>query len=423
LFLVVALCFIGFMFLGMPTAFAMLASSVIYILLTGQSVFVIVHRMLNAVNSFPLLAIPSFIMVGCLMNSTGITERIFRFAKTLVGHMSGGLAQVNIIASLIFSGTSGAALADVGGIGAVEMKAMTDAGYDKPFSASITIASATIGPIFPPSIPLVIFGAIAEVSIVDLLLGGIVPALLTVFFLMITTLFISKVKNYPKLPRRASLKEVGKEFLASLPAILSPVILILGLLSGVFSPTEAAAVTVLYVLFILKFVYKELTFKGFYAACKEALCTTAVIMLNVSGAAMLGWIMAVEQIPQQLSGYLLWSTDPHILLFLLNLLLLFVGCFMETTAALLLFTPILVPIMTSVGVDPVHLGLIVVYNLMIGLLTPPLGMSLYLASHIVEEPMENILKALVPYYVPLVLTLFIITYFPKLALFIPSLIH
>jgi len=415
--------FIVLMFIGVPVGFSMITSSLFYIVLTGQNVFVIVQRMVNSLNSFPLLAIPGFILVGNLMNSSGLTNKIFRFARDLVGHMHGGLAQVNIILSLIFSGTSGAALADIGGIGAMEMKAMTEAGYDKEFSASITIASATVGPIFPPSIPLVMYGALAEASIVGLLLGGIFPAFIFVILMMITTTIISRIKKYPRDSKRASLKKIARSFFQSLPAILTPIVLILGLVSGVFSPTEAAAVTIIYIILILFFVYKDITLRGFFNACKESVSTTSAILINVAGAALLGYIAAIEQLPQAITGYLLnYAQSPITALLILNGILLIAGCFLETIAALLLFTPIFVPVYQQLGFDPIHIGMVMVFNLMIGLLTPPMGMSLYMVSNIVGEKMERILKSLLPFYIPLFLTLLLITFVPSMVLFIPNLI-
>lgn len=416
--------FVTLLLWGMPIAFALAIPAIVYAVLSGSPWAMIAHTATYALDSFPLLAVPLFILVGNLMNASGITTRMFGFANTLVAHWRGGLAQVNILASLIFSGSSGAALADIGGIGAMEMRAMDDAGYPRPFSAGLTIASATVGPIFPPSIPLIIFGAVAEVSTVRLLLAGIVPALLTVVALMVLTRYLARRRSFPKGNRRATPRVMLRKFIDTAPALLTPIILIGGMLYGVFTATEAAAVTVIYILLIDIFIYRGFRFERVLAATASSVKTTCVIIIMVSAAALFARALALELVPQKTAALLLsLSANPYVLLLIVNVLVLIAGMFLETISAILLLTPLIVPVLTSVGVDPIHLGLIIVYNLMIGLLTPPMGMSIFLISNISKVPMEKIFKELIPYYIPMFLVLILLTYIPSLSLWIPSMIN
>ncbi len=419
----VIILFFAFALFGLPVAFSMGMASVIYLLTSGIPFTVLAHRLPNALNSFPLVAVPIFILAGNLMNTSGVSERLFGFARLLVGRRKGGLAHVNIIASLIFSGISGAALADIGGLGNIEIKAMKDQGYDPADAAAITAASATIGPIFPPSIPLVIFASVAEASGVKLLLGGIVPAIIITALLMVLVTILAHKYNYPQ-----DTELVTKErFLASLktsfPALLTPILLIGGLLSGWFSPTEVASVTVAYSLFLGFFVYKELNWKTLFSMAWDTALSTGKILIVVACASVFAWILTVEQIPAQLSSFLLGiSTNPVVLLLLVNVLLLCVGMVIDTIAAILIITPIIYPVMMSVGVDPVHLGIVVVLNLMIGLLTPPVGMSLYMVSLVAEQPVGRVIKKTVVYLIPLIIALLIVTLFPALTTSLPNLV-
>jgi len=420
--LLVILGFIALLLWGMPIAFALLIPSAIYILATGMPTMMLAHIPTFALDSFPLLAVPLFILVGNLMNSAGITTRIFDFANDLVSHWRGGLAQVNILASLVFSGSSGAALADIGGIGAMEVKAMREAGYPPKFAAALTVASATVGPIFPPSIPLIIYGAVAEVSAVRLLLSGILPALLTVAFLMVFTYALSVRRNYPRGMRKPQIRQVAASFWRALPALLTPVIMIGGMLLGIFTATEAAAVTVAYILLISVVAYRSFKWTQLITATISTVKTTSVVIVMVAAAAVFARILAFEQVPQETARALLSLSDnPIVLLLLVNVLVLLAGLFLETISAILLLVPLIVPPLLLVGVDPVHLGVIIVFNLMIGLLTPPMGMSLYLISDVAKVPVQDVLREVVPYYLPLVGALLFITFIPALSLWIPSL--
>ncbi len=416
--------FTGLFLIGCPVALAILIPSAIYIYLNELPIELLGQRMVYALDSFPLVAVPIFIFVGNLMNQSGITLRIYHFAQALVGRAPGGLAQVNIFGSLIFSGMSGAALADVGGLGKIEIKAMSEHGFSKPFAAALTVASATVGPIFPPSIPLIIYGSVTGVSVIQLLLAGILPALLCVALLMITVAILATRGNMPRAPRWSTPREMWDAFLPALPALLTPIIMVGGMLLGWFTPTEAASITVVYIFVISIVIYRELTWQHLLYAAHETIKSTAAILIIVSAAALFGWILAIEQIPQIFAAQLLsLSTDPLVLLLIVNIILLIAGMFLDSTTATLLIIPIIAKPLHMAGVDPVHLGIVAIFNLMIGLVTPPMGLSLFLISEIARVPMHAVLRALLPLYVPLVLTLAILTLVPEISLFIPKLIR
>lgn len=422
--LIVIGAFCLFFLLGWPVVLAILLPAVAYVLLEGIPIELIGQRMAYALDSFPLVAVPIFIFVGNLMNQAGITERIFRFADTLVGRVPGGLGQVNIFSSLIFSGMSGAALADVGGLGRIEVKAMTKRGFTPQFAGALTCASAVVGPIFPPSIPLIIYGSVTSVSIIQLLLAGIVPALICVFLLMLTVAVMSRWRNFPRAARWSTPREILRDLLPALPALLTPVLLVAGMLLGLFTPTEAAAVTVVYVLAISTLVYRTLTWAHLRYAAYETLKSTSAILVIVSAAAIFGWILAIEQVPQAFARQLLsLSTDPLVLLLIVNVVLLLVGMVLDSTTATLLVIPIIAGPLHLAGVDPVHLGIVAIFNLMLGLLTPPMGLALFLITDIAKVSMRAILRELLPFYIPLFGTLMLITFFPEISLWLPKMLR
>jgi tripartite ATP-independent transporter DctM subunit len=380
--------------------------------------------MTYALDSFPLVAVPVFIFVGSLMNQAGITSHIYKFAHTLGGRVPGGLAQVNVIGSLVFSGTSGAALADIGGLGRIEIRAMTRAGFSRAYSAAITGASAVVGPIFPPSIPLIIYGSVTSVSIVQLLVAGIFPALLYTTLLMTTVAFLAHKYNHPRSKRWPTLRELRETFVPALPALLTPLLLVGGMLQGLFTPTEAASITVGYIIFITITFYGGITWDRMRFALFDTIKTSSAVLVIVSAAAIFGWVMTVEQLPQMFTRTLLsLSTDPLMLLLIVNVLLLITGMFLDSTTATLLVAPLVTVPLTMAGVDPVHLGIIFVFNLMIGLLTPPLGLALFLLSDIAKVSMWSVLRATVPFYIPLFASLFIITIWPELTLWLPKMLR
>ncbi|MGW9332873.1 TRAP transporter large permease [Bosea sp. NPDC055594] len=420
----VVLAFMAFFILGFPVVVAIAVPALIYVLVAGFPIELIAQRMTYALDSFPLVAVPVFIFVGSLMNQSGITSDIFRFAHTLAGRVPGGLAQVNVLGSLIFSGTSGAALADIGGLGRIEVRAMVNVGFTRAYSAAITGASAVVGPIFPPSIPIIIYGSVTSVSIVQLLVAGIVPALLYVALLMGTVAWLAFRYNHPRAKAWPSLREVWRSFLPAAPALLTPVLLVGGMLLGVFTPTEAASVTVAYILLITMVFYGGISWARLRFALFDTVKSTSAVLIIVSAASLFGWILTIEQLPQTFTRTILsLSTEPMVLLLIVNLLLLVVGMFLDSTTATLLVAPLVSAPLVMAGVDPVHLGIIFIFNLMIGLLTPPMGLALFLLADIAKAPMPAIFKALMPFYVPLFLTLAIITLVPELSLWLPKMLR
>jgi tripartite ATP-independent transporter DctM subunit len=417
----VILAFLALFMLGFPVVIAIGAPCIVYILAKDLPIDLIAQRMLYALDSFPLVAVPVFLFVGSLMNSAGISRYIYKFADTAVGRLPGGLAQVNIFGSLIFAGMSGSALADIGGIGRIEIDAMRKKGFSPAFAAAVTSSSAIVGPIFPPSIPLIIYGTVTGVSVLQLLLGGILPGLLCVLMLMLMTGWLAVRRGYPRASRWPTFNEVWTDFKPAFPAVVAPIILIAGMLLGWFTPTEIAAVTVLYAVLISALFYRELTWRGLLDAAYETLRASTGILLIVAVAALFGWILSVEAVPQKLTGIMLSiSREPYMLLLIVNALLLIVGMFLDSTTAILVIAPIIAKPLIAAGVDPVHLGMVVVFNLMIGLLTPPMGLALYLVSDIAKVTMKDVLRQMAPYYVPLLVTLLLITYVPGITTWIPS---
>jgi tripartite ATP-independent transporter DctM subunit len=422
--LAVIAAFLVLFIAGFPVVYAILIPSIAYVLIDGLPFGLLAQRVTYALDSFPLVAVPIFIFVGNLMNSAGITDRIFRFADTLVGRAPGGLAQVNVFSSLIFSGMSGAALADVGGLGRIEIAAMRKRGFPAPFAAAVTGASAVVGPIFPPSIPLIVYGSITSVSIVQLLIAGIVPALICVVLLMLTVAVLAYRHRMPRAERWPRPREVLRDLLPALPALVAPILMIAGMLAGLFTPTEAAAVTAVYVLVISALFYRDLTWPHLWHALIVTVRSTSAILIIVAAAALFGWILAVEQVPQDFARWILqFSTDPIVLLLVANLIFFIAGMFLDSTTATLLVVPVIAPPLVLAGIDPVHLGIVVIFNLMFGLLTPPMGLSLFLLTNIAEVSLRQLLRALLPFYLPLLATLAVITFAERLVLWLPSLLR
>lgn len=417
---VIAAFFVLFV-LGVPVAFAILLPSIAYIAWEGIPMATVAQRTLYALDSFPLVAVPVFIFVGNLMNAAGITEKLFHFADVLVSRLHGGLAQVNIVASLIFSGVSGAALADVGGLGRIEIRAMRDRGFPLPFSAAVTASSAIVGPIFPPSIPIIIYASVTSVSALQMLIAGIVPALLCVLMLMATVAIMALRGGLPRAQRRPRLVELWRAFGPAAPALFAPVILIGGMLSGSFTPTEASAVAVIYVLLVGVFYYRDMSWAFVRQAATETVRSTAAILFIVAAAAMFGWILAVEQIPQAFAAWFGGlSTSPWALLLVVNAVFFAAGMFVDSTTATLLLVPIIAPPVVAAGVDPVHLGIVVIFNLMIGTVTPPFGLSLFLLCSMTGLRFTQLARAMLPFYPALLITLLLLTYVPQLTLLIPG---
>lgn len=410
--------------LGVPVAIALAGSSAVFILLDGNVPgLVVAHRMINGVDSFPLLAVPFFILAGNLMNTAGITERIFDFAKALIGWLPGGLGHVNIGASVIFAGMSGAAVADAGGLGAIEIKAMRDAKYDPGFAVGVTAASSTIGPIIPPSLPMVIYGVVAGASIGQLFAAGFIPGLLMALALMAMVAFYAHRYKYPR-DQAFRIGALGAAFLRAFLSLLTPVIIVGGILSGAFTPTEAAIAACAWALFLGLFVYRTLTVRRFLKVSLDTIETTSVVLFIVAAASIFAWILTSNRVPEHFAALILSVSDnPIVVLLLINAILLVVGCFMETVAAITILVPVLLPIAVSVGVDPVHFGVILVLNLMIGLLTPPVGMVLYVLSRVAKVPFERCVTATLPFLIPLFVVLMLVTFFPIFTMWLPTLIY
>ena len=406
--------------IGSPVTVALGVGSLIFILMEGTPSVVVLHRMVSGIDSFPLIAVPFFILAGHLMNSAGITTRIFGFAKALVGWMHGGLGHVNIGASIIFAGMSGAAVADAGGLGTIEIKAMRDAGYDDDFSVGITAASSTIGPIIPPSLPLVIYGVMASASIGELFAAGFIPGLLMGIALMIMVAVYARKRRYPR-DARFSLNRLWVSFKQAFLPLQTPTIIIGGILSGIFTPTESAIAAVVYALILGLFVYRSLTWRHILRVSMDTIETSAAILMIVASATIFAWILIDQQVAVMLGEALLgFSQNKTVILIIIMMVVLLIGCFMETIAAITILVPVLLPIAEKVGIDPVHLGIIVILNLMLGLLTPPVGMVLYVLSKVSGVKFEQCVIATAPFIVPLLIVLAMITFFPEIAMWLPN---
>jgi len=416
--------FFVFLAMGVPVAVALGGSSLIYVLASGNVPdFVVLHRMVNGIDSFPLLAIPFFILAGNLMNSAGITNRIFAFARAMVGWMRGGLGHVNVGASVVFAGMSGAAVADAGGLGTIEVKAMRDAGYDRGFAVGITAASSTIGPIIPPSLPMVIYGVMASASIGQLFAAGFIPGLLMAVSLMVMIAWYARVRNYPR-DAAFDLCVLWRAFQGAFLSLMTPVIIVGGILSGMVTPTEAAIAAVFWALILGIFVYRTLNFSRLVRVSMETIETTAAILLIVAAASIFAWILTSNRVTEHFANFILTLSDnPIIILLLLNLIILIAGCFLETIAAITILVPVLLPVAVKLGVDPVHFGVIMVLNLMIGLLTPPIGMVLYVLAKVTNTPFEVCMRATMPFLVPLVVVLLLVTFVPAISMWLPTLVY
>jgi tripartite ATP-independent transporter DctM subunit len=406
--------------LGMPVFVAMGLASMVHVFSNELNYFIIPQRLTMSADSFPLLAAPFFILMGNLMNSSGVTQRIFAFANVLVGWMRGGLGHANVVASVIFAGMSGAAVADAGGLGTLEIAAMRKAGYDDDFTCAITAASATIGPIIPPSLPMVIYGVLAETSVGGLFIGGMVPGILMAVALMIMVWHYAAKRNYPK-EKFPTLGEVWNAFCNAFWALLTPSLLLFGILSGVFTPTEAAVFAAFFALFLGLIVYRELSWRDIPKTILGTTETNGVVLALVMTAVLFSWNLSVDQIPQNAGAYLSSvSTNPILVLFIINLFLLLVGCFMEATAAMMILVPILYPVAQTLGVSSIQFGVMVILNLMIGTITPPIGVVLFVVANVAKLPFERVAKATLPFLIPLCLVLLLVTVWPPITTFLPK---
>ncbi|MBU6286145.1 MAG: TRAP transporter large permease [Betaproteobacteria bacterium] len=452
---------------GVPVAVAMAGASLIYILITGDlPPFVVVHRMVSGVDSFPLLAVPFFILAGNLMNNAGITNRIYAFALALVGWFRGGLGHVNVVGSVVFAGMSGTAIADAAGLGTIEIKAMKDHGYSSEFAVGVTAASATLGPIIPPSLPFVIYGMMANVSVGALFLAGILPGIIMALLMMVTVAYfahkngwgsdvrfsksrfakaiieslvvaawptciwvlITKLGTQPQLTVATALIVLFAadkifRFQAVLP-IMTPVLLIGGMTTGLFTPTEGAIAACVWALVLGFAWYRSLNLRALLKICLDTVETTATVLFIVAAASIFGWMLTATGVTAAISAWVLaFTREPWVFLLMANLLMLFVGCFLEPTAAITILVPILIPICQQLGIDLVHFGLIMVLNLMIGLLHPPMGMVLFVLARVAQLSVERTTMAILPWLLPLLFSLAVLTYLPQLVLWLPRQVY
>ena len=402
--------------LGFSAALAILVSE-------SFPLTLVVHYMFAGVNSFTLVSIPMFILAARLLNETGSTERIFEFANCLVGHIKGGLGHANVLASIIFAGISGSAVADSAGLGRIEIEAMQKEGYDLAFSSAITVASSVIGPIIPPSIPMVIYGAMVGESVVKLFAGGIIPGLLMGVGLMIVVYMIAA--RDPDFPRRerASLSTIWHAFKDGFLALITPIIILGGIFSGIYTPTEASVAAVLYVLVLDLFVYKELSLADYRRIFLETVIDSGAIVIIISCANVFGWVLAIERIPNILVNLVIGiTTNKYLVLLIVCAILLFLGCFIEGIAIMVILIPVLVPLVTQVGVDPIHFGVLMTLVTMIGVITPPMGMSLFVVCNITGLSVFELARATVPFFIPLVVVAILLILFPQLVMFLPNLL-
>ncbi len=416
--------FVVLLLLGAPTYLALLCSGLSYCLISGMiNDMMIMQKMFASLDNFVLLAIPMFMMAGIIMNNGGITTRIFSFCRSLCGHLPGGLAYVNVISSFLFSGMSGSALADIGGLGQVEMKAMKDENYDDNMVIGVTAASSTMGPIVPPSIPMVIYGSAASVSVGALFSAGIIPGAIMVVVLCITIFLIAKRKKYP-VHKKATFKECFIMVRKTILALLMPVVIMGGIWSGYFTPTEAALVSIIYVLLVILLVYREMRITEIPKIMRLTVTGVVPALTIISSAALFGWVLQFERLDRILLEFILYiSHNQLVVLLMINVLLIFFGMILDSTPVILLMVPMLLPITREIGINDVHLGVIVVLNLMIGLMTPPIGQSLFMLSGVTGKPFGNIVKYTSPWLIPLFISLLFVTCFPNVILFLPRLFN
>jgi len=416
--------FVVFAVFSMPVAVALgLATVVAVYFFSDYSLLTVAQRMISGVDSYTLLAIPLFILTGRLMNEGGITDRIFDFSRKCVGHIRGGLGHVNVMASMIFAGMSGSAVADAGGLGQVELKVMNDQGYPREFSAAITAVSSCIGPIIPPSIPFVMYAAIAEVSPGRLLLSGLLPGLLMGLSLMVAIYIMSFFKQFPQQEKKAAIRERWLSFRSALLPLLTPVIIMGGIMGGIFTPTEASAVAAIYSAVLGIFVYKSIKLKNIPDILIETVITTAIVVFIMACSSSFSWLLIMKKVANALSVFVMSVTSSKFLIMLiLNLVMLALGCFMEAGVLITLLTPLFLPIAKLLNIDLYQFGVIMVMNLMIGVATPPVGMSLYVVSKLGDVSIEKMAKPVFILLIPLVVTLLLVTYFPGFSTALPNLL-
>ena len=414
---------LALLLLGMPVFAALGISSAVYMLVYDIQPLIAVQQMFTGIDQFPLLAVPFFVLAGNLMNASEITDRIYRFATAVFGRFRGGLGHVNVFGSLIFAQMSGTAVADASGLGTIEIKAMRKEGYDTSFAVGLTAASATLGPLIPPSLAMVIYGSVASVSVGQLFAAGIVPGLLLALSFHAVVHAVSVRRGYPR-SEALSPREVGAALWRALPALFTPVIIIGGMMAGVFTPTEAAVVAALYALALDLLLYRNMSAVDIARVLFETFETTAVIMVMVACSVVFGAILVREQVAQDLTRLIMqWTTEPWHVIVAMNILLLVAGMFLDTIAIILIVTPVILPALKAMGIDLVQFGVIMVLNLMIGLITPPVGLLLFVLARIARLDFASTVRACVPFILPMLLVLVLVSLIPQLSLFLPGILY
>ena len=408
--------------LRIPIAFGMMLTSIAYFFVKGLSLMLVAEKILtNLFSGYILMAVPLFVFTANVMNTGKVTEMVFRFANTVVGNVRGGLGHVNVLASLIFSGMTGSAVADASGLGIMEIDAMRKHGYDDGFSCAITAASATIGPIFPPSIPMIFYSMLSGASIGKLFMGGMIPGVLIAIALMIYIAYIAKKRNYPRGEKYTLRQFVSNTFIA-LPALFTPVLLLIGIYTGVMTPTEAGAMAAFYAILISVFAYRAMSAAQLWQAVIDTVKTAGVLAIIVGASYTFSYIIALEHIPDVVAKVLLSMTpNKYVFLLFVNILFMLLGCFIDTSAIMLVFVPMVLPTVNAFGIDLVHFGVIIVLNMMIGLSTPPYGVLLFIVSGISGAPLRAVIKEILPMIIAMLVVLAVLTYVPSIILFIPNL--
>jgi len=408
-------------FLGLPMGLSMICGSILYLLLSGQDMGIVAEQFLNGMYSnYIMLAVPLFILAAEIMNSGSLSERLLLWCNAVVGRFRGGLAQVNVLQSIVFAGMSGSAVADAAGSGKMMQHMMTkDGKYTPSYAAALTAVTAVIGPIIPPSIPMVLYALVADTSIGYLFLAGVIPGLLMAGVMMLQIAITARVKNFPVEPP-VPLRELPKMTWQALPVLFMPVVLMVGIYGGVTTPTEAAAVAAFYALIVSIVVYRSVNAREFYASLLTSAKTTATIGMLIAGALVFNYVVTVENIPRTISAILVgWNLDPITFLIIVNIMLLILGCVLEGTTILLVIVPVLIPTAQALGIDMVHFGVVVVVNIMLGLITPPYGMLLFIMTKISGSPMRHIVADVMPFLFGLIVALFVFTFVPETVLWLP----
>lgn len=420
---ILILSILVFTILGMPIGYCLGAATLFALLYAGSFPLVVIPQQLFAgIDSFPIMAIPFFILAGNLMTAGGINQKIIRFCNSLVGWVTGSLAMVTVVASMFFAAISGSAVATIAAIGGITIPAMKKEKYSAAFAAAVASSSGVCGPIIPPSIPLIVYGASLSMSVGDLFLGSVVPGIMLGFSLCLTSYIISKKHNFPK-HERASRAEVRKAAKEGFWALIMPLVILGSIFSGIVTPTEASVIAVVYALVVGLFIYRDLQFKDLHDILCESAISTAVIMIILATSRASSWVVVTSRFPETLSAAILSLTNSKFLiLILVNLILLVVGCLMEANAAIVILTPILVPLVAKIGVSPLHFGVLMTFNLCLGLLTPPVGAGLLLGNNIAEEKIEKTLVATIPFFLVGAVSLMLLTFVPELVTFLPELL-